>query len=46
MNLYPSSMMAAAHRALGDDCNERECKRNMGLYGKDFHFVFSGLKKV
>lgn len=46
MNLYPSFMMAAAHRALGDDCNDRECKRIMGLYGKDFHFGLSGLKKV
>lgn len=36
--LYPNSMVAAARRALGDDCSDREQKRNVVLSGKSFHF--------
>ena len=43
---YLSSMAAAVHRALGDDCTDREQKRKMALAGKDFHSGFSNLRIV
>jgi len=39
-------MAAAVHRALGDDCTDREQKRKMGLAGKYFNSVFSNLRIV